>query len=146
MIDIRPFQLELLPQLKAIFLENTPEYFAPEEWTDLHQYLEEHSASYFVLMQKDELIGAGGYRLLDESSAQFHWNFLALAHQKKRLGSRLLEFCIKEVQQIEGIETLEVRTSQHAEGFYHKFGFEVIRREENYWAQDLHLVQMSLSF
>ena len=135
-----------MPQLKAIFWENTPQYFAPEEWSDLESYLEKNASTYFCLMDRATLIGAGGYRLINSQSAQFHWNFLASNYQRQGLGSKLLSFCIEEIAKQSEVKSLEVWTSQHAEAFYHKFGFKELRREENYWAPGLHLVQMKYSF
>lgn len=142
-ILIRPYHKEDFAAVIQVFETNVPEFFAESELEDLIYYLNHEIEDYFILKSADRLIGAGGINYdEDQITARLSWDFLDKGIQHQGAGKLLTEYRIHYVQQNAAIERLIVRTSQFAEGFYHKMGFEVVERTPNYWAEGFDLVFM----
>lgn len=123
---------------------NTPAYFAPEEETDLVNYLHNEAEHYFVMEAEQQLVGCGGFNLLDEGRlARISWDLIHPLKQGKSLGSELLKYRLLKLENIKGIHKIEVRTSQYVWKFYEKNGFVLEETIENYWAPGFDLYRMT---
>ena len=145
MVKILAYQEQYLPDLKEIFFENVPRYFAAREWEDLVDYLERHGDTYYLLLSAGEVIGAGGFHYPDEKTGRLSWDFLSEKAKGKGLGRRLIEHCLEKMMLGERLEKIEVWTSQHACAFYQKFGFQTVRTEKDHWGEGLDLYLMERS-
>jgi hypothetical protein len=47
-----------------IFRMNLPAYFHPNEFKDFLIHLESHGNAYYVLLEDDQIVGAGGYHIM----------------------------------------------------------------------------------
>lgn len=148
MYNIRPYQNSDLEQVKAIFNLNVPAYFAPQEVEDLEKYLQQpRYAATFVLVELDgQIVGAGGYNVLDSNTGQLAWDFIHPDHQGKGVGRTLIQYCLDELLRQKSLQTIQVRTSQLAYPFYEKFGFKTKEIVPDYWAEgfDLYAMQLDL--
>ena len=143
---IRPFRKSDQSRLWELFKLNTPDYFALSELHDLQEYLKLHSKTYYVIESELAVVGAGGYYITEKSEvARIAWDFLDPSARGTGKGRQLVEFRLNKVSQIPTIRSVEVWTSQLAYGFYEKFGFEVLQKENDFWAHGLHLYQMTMS-
>ena len=121
---------------------NTPEYFAPEEEADFVNYLKNEIDFYYVLELNDKIVGCGGINFRDENTGVISWGIIHPEHQKMKLGSKLLNFRVEELQKIEKITRITVRTTQLVFPFFEKNGFKTIQIDDNYWAHGFHLYEM----
>ena len=142
---IRRYEEDDLDAVLSVFRQNVPAFFAPGEESDLIDYLREEKEDYFVVVINDKIVGCGGVNYFsDEQQARISWDFFDLHFQGKGLGKTLLEFRISHIRQQASYQKIVVRTSQLAQQFYAKFGFEVQYTKADYWAEGLHLFYMEL--
>ncbi|MDK2798810.1 MAG: [ribosomal protein S18]-alanine N-acetyltransferase [Clostridiales bacterium] len=94
-------------------------------------------AIYIVVKQENKVIGYGGmWKIFEEghiTNVAIHPDF-----RRKRIGSALMEAMIKTAVDNEiTLLTLEVRESNiPAQRLYSKFGFEVVGKRKNYYADN----------
>jgi len=141
-LEIRKFRPQYRDCLEEILLSNVPLYFAVHEVDEWKTFLNEHADSYFVLLHREGVIGAGGYFFPNNKTARLSWDFLLPEYQGKGFGKFLLQYRLKRVMMYGEVICIEVWTSQHAFRFYEKAGFVVREITENYWDKGLHLYLM----
>ena len=125
---------------------NTPAYFSPAEEKDLIYYLNNEIERYFVMELNNELIGCGGINFSeDKTLGKISWDILHPDHQGKGFGTLLLDHRITELNKIDSVKKITVRTSQLAYKFYKKSGFKLVETVKDYWANgfDLYLMEYS---
>lgn len=99
-VQIRKYTDSDLEAVLAILRLNTPLYFSPEEESELLYYLENEVEHYFVLETERQVIGSGGFNFSGKrTTAKISWDLLHPAFQRKSLGSRLLKYRLKQLQQ-----------------------------------------------
>ncbi len=136
-----------LDQLKLIELirQNTPEFFAPSEESDLINYLNEEVEDYFIIEKDDEIIGCGGINYEKaKSTGIISWDIISSKHQGLGIGSKLLKYRLNELQKNHEINKVIVRTSQYAYPFYEKHGFELGYIKKDHWGKGFDLYYMEL--
>lgn len=122
---------------------NTPTYFAPEEREDLIDYLANHIEYYYVVEVDGKILGCGGFNLTeDRKTAKISWDIIHPDSQGKGVGSALTKFRIQRIKEIEGIQTVSVRTSQLVFKFYEKFGLELKEKVKDFWAEGLDMYRL----
>lgn len=122
---------------------NTPEYFAPSEEVELKDYLENKREDYFVVEEQAEIIGAGGINYFPvDKTARISWDMIHPEHHGKSIGTALTQYKIDLLVKNPTIDIIIVRTSQLANEFYEKMGFELINIQQDFWANGLHLYEM----
>lgn len=143
---IRKFRPQDASAVISIFRENTPDFFAPEEQTDLERFLQANGENYWVIEEKGSIAGCGGIVFSeDRSEGRIAWDFFSPRFHGKGLGRQLTEFRLAEIKKEPRVQRIIVRTSQLAQGFYAKFGFTVESIEKDYWAPGLDLYAMKMS-
>ena len=70
------------------------------------------------------------------------WGMIHPDFQKQGFGTLLLKHRLSELQKIESVEKIIVRTSQHVYPFYEKAGFKISITIPNYWADGFDLIEM----
>lgn len=127
--------------LKLIRL-NIPQYFAPEEETDLSNYLDNEREYYYVLLSGMEIIGCGGINMADDGTrGKISWDIVHPDWQRRSLGSLLLKHRLNVLNSM-GIKRIMVRTSQVAYQFYQKRGFVLKNIKKDYWAKGFDMYAM----
>lgn len=127
--------------LKLIRL-NIPQYFAPEEETDLSNYLDNEREHYYVLLSGMEIIGCGGINMADDGTrGKISWDIVHPDWQRRSLGSLLLKHRLNVLNSM-GIKRITVRTSQVAYQFYQKRGFVLKNIKKDYWAKGFDMYAM----
>ncbi|MTI20685.1 GNAT family N-acetyltransferase [Fulvivirga sp. RKSG066] len=138
---ILPYKMEHRERLLEIFRLNTPKYFAPAEEGDFSLYLSEYPSSYFIIKSMGTIAGCGGY-YGQGHVGRLSWNMIDPIYYAQGLGKTLINYCIDQMLNDHSITTMEVRTSQHAQSFYLKFGFNVIEHKKDFWGTGLDLYTM----
>lgn len=125
---------------------NTPEFFAPSEEKDFVEYLELHAQNYYVVERSGTVIGCGGFNFGFEEgkTVRISWDIIHPDFQGKGVGKELLLYRINEIKKNTTITKIEVRTTQLAYNFYQKSGFQLVKRESDFWAKGFDLYQMKL--
>jgi ribosomal-protein-alanine N-acetyltransferase len=139
----RPYTPADREAVLQIFRPNTPEYFAPEEEADLIDYLRDESEHFFVFEEKGRIIAAGGYNLIG-TQGRLSWYFTDPAHAGKGAASAIARHSLAELKVRPEITEIMVRTSQHAESFFARFGFQTQKTVADFWAKGIDLYQMVL--
>lgn len=147
-MKIRPYQPSDQAHLIDMLRANTPASFAKEEEPDFVFYLKHETELYFVLEEENQIIACGGINFdQDGHTARISWDMVHPDFQGKGAGTQLLQYRINLLRPMKQINTLIVRTSQTAYGFYEKNGFFLEEINKDYWAKgfDLYLMRQSLS-
>jgi [ribosomal protein S18]-alanine N-acetyltransferase len=139
---IRSYLLSDRQDLINVFQSNVPDYFAQSELIDLIEHLDQKESDYYVIVQNNEIVGGGGIALEEDDTVSICWGMVRRDYHKKGMGKLLLEFRLRKIQEHFPGKKICVRTSQHTEAFFHKFGFRTIYSEKNYWAEGLDLFTM----
>ncbi|GAA5028362.1 hypothetical protein GCM10011506_14780 [Marivirga lumbricoides] len=142
-LKIRPY----IPSDKAAVLHlfdlNTPQFFDETEKAGLFSYLENEVEDYFVVEEKDKLIGAGGINYeLQAKTAVISWDIIAPTHHGEGIGRKLMKHRIEFIRKKADIDKIVVRTSQHTYLFYEKMGFKLLEVKKDYWAEGFDLYYM----
>lgn len=144
MMTIRTYNSSDKKAVLELLSSNSPKYFAVSEQKDFENYLENEIEDYFVVEENATIVASGGVNYFPkEKIARISWDIVALESHGKGIGKKLLQHRINLLKSNTDVESIVVRTSQHAYLFYQKMGFEVKEVEKNFWAQgfDLYLMQ-----
>ena len=142
---IRPYQEADRSALLAIMQQHIPEFFDPAELKDFDQYLQSELEDYFVVEEDGRVLAGGGINYLSNTKrARISWDMVHSDHVGKGIGGKLLEHRIDLIRQQGSFESIDVRTSQLAIDFYHRFGFQMIAEESDYWGTGIDLKHLLL--
>ncbi|HNT19531.1 MAG TPA: GNAT family N-acetyltransferase [Saprospiraceae bacterium] len=142
-ITIRKYTPSHRAVLLQLFRLNTPRYFSITEESHFIDYLENHAGHFFIVESGGAVVGCGGYNLFPEQAdARISWDLFHPDFQGRGLGSALLQYRIDRINEVPGLKTITVRTSQWVYRFYEKFGFELKEVIKDYWAEGFDLYRM----
>src|SRR5690606_13632619 len=109
-MKIRKYSPNDKAEVVNIFRRNIPQYFSPIEEQGLIEYLENDIDNYYVLLIDNNIVGAGGFNINDDTTnAVLAWDFFHPQYQGKGLGTALTDFRIKKIKEIKSITTVTVR-------------------------------------
>ncbi len=125
---------------------NSPRFFDFSEEHDFIHYLTHLKEDYFVVEERNKVIGAGGinYCVGKNKEIRFSWDMIHPDYQGKGVGRSLIEYRIDWVKNNRDEKNVVVRTSQLVYLFYQKFGFKLQTITKNFWAEGLDLYVMHL--
>ena len=140
---IKKYQALDRSPLLEVLQANIPKYFAPEEFQDFEKYLAKYANEYFTVHQDGIVVGGVGCKY-DACKKQgiIAWIFFHPDFAGKGLGKLAVNHCLEQLKLNEDIQSVKVRTSQFANLFFEKFGFETILYEKDYWAPGFDLYHM----
>lgn len=142
---IRPVHPSDFSDLFQLFGVHTPVYFHPAEVKDYANYLARYGSTYFVAKVNGVIAGGCGYHYSNEKYGRISWVFTDPAFKGMRIGRQLVSFCLDALRKEGRVEEVEVWTSQHANQFFQRFGFELVSVKADYWAKGLDLYQMRMA-
>lgn len=143
LITIREYEPGDKETVMNLIRLNTPGYFAPEEETDLRNYLDYERELYYVLLWNGRIAGCGGINFADgKTTGKISWDILHPEYQRRSLGTQLLLYRINKLKSIGNIQKIIVRTSQLVYKFYEKHGFELQEIRKDYWAKGIDMYYM----
>lgn len=128
-----------------IFDSNIPKYFSPEERALFENFLQVEAKinPYFVVELNNTIVGCGGYEI-SGSEAGLTWGMVSSRCHNMQIGTELLRYRLKEIQVQPKLLMVNIDTSQHAEGFFKKFGFVITNTVKNGYGVGLHKIYMRL--
>ncbi len=140
---MRPYNNSDKEQLIEIFNLNIPEFFDSKELNEYIGYLEIMGDTYLAIEFESKLIGGVGYEIREsDKSGRINWIFVHPDFSGLGHGKRAVEHCLKILKTDPKVESLIIRTSQHAYKFFEKLGYHIINTEKDYWANGLDLYLM----
>lgn len=141
---IRDYQENDKNTLLELVRLNVPKYFDPTEVDEFLTYLNDQREIYIVYDVKDQgVLGAGGINLRDDGKTGIiSWDFVHPEFHGKGIGGQLLEHRLRILNEEIKVEKIVVRTAQFTYKYYEKFGFKLMRIEEDFWAEGYHLYYM----
>lgn len=144
-MNIEPYTENEKNACLAIFDSNVGIYFADWERDSFETFLQNHACQlpYFVLSDNDTILACGGYELTGHN-ASLTWGMVDRDRHGQSFGSALLKHRLDLIGQEAPGATVEIDTSQRTQGFYKKFGFSVLRIEEDGYQPGLDKVFMRL--
>ncbi len=142
---IRTYHTTDKNRLLELLRLNTPAYFAPEEEPDFIRYLGLHPHEHYIWEEDGVILGCAGANWYpDSDDGRVSWFIVDPKTQGRGIGLGLLRHCIDQLQTNPATQTIIVRTSQMAEGFFARGGFTTLRKEKDYWAPGFDLVYMEM--
>lgn len=111
-----------------IFKSNAPTFFAPDELKIFENFLDHYSRdSYFVVIDKGELVGCGGI-FLDHTTGEagLSWGMVHAQMHNKGIGKFFTDYRIALLRNLNPGKTYKIETSQHTFQFYENRGFVTI--------------------
>lgn len=140
---IRNYRNSDKERIMELFNLSTPEFFSPNEKSDLEYYLSDHSENYFVVLIQNKLVAAGGINTTDTpNKMRISWDLVHPDYRGKGLGSDLTYYRIEVINSSEEKKLIEVRTSQKVYRFYEKQGFVLKETVKDFWAKGFDLYRM----
>ena len=145
-MKLRKFQETDTDAVVEIFRSNIPKYFGPGEEPGLYDFLRDHADDYYVVEVGGEVIGSGGIALndLESPTVSLCWGMIREDHLGTGLGKKLTEFRIDLAREKYAGLPLTIGTSQHTQGFYEKFGFQLVEHTPNGYGPGIDMCRMRL--
>lgn len=126
----------------AMFDENCPEFFAPNERADYAGFLDRVGADYRVCRRDGRVVGAFG---LTPGSApdEAHLNWILLSPNAQGAGlGRAIMGEVAVQAQARGVARVAIAASHRSAPFFARFGAEEVERTPDGWGAGMHRVDM----
>lgn len=141
--DIRLFEAQDREGCLAVFDENCPEFFAPNERAGYAAFLDQDPEGYWVCVLEQRIAAAFGLRNIDEHTAVLNWILLARTSQGRGLGGNIMKQALQTTRS-SGRSLLCISASHRSAPFFAKFGAIELSRHEDGWGPGMHRVEMRI--
>jgi N-acetylglutamate synthase-like GNAT family acetyltransferase len=149
---IRPYNKEDRLFCMEAFKSNVPLYFTKEEVGDYENFLiknenkdESEKAIYFVILHDEKVIGCGGFGEKENTNiVTLAWGLIHNDYHKKGFGKALLLYRFEEIKKLFPNFPVVIDTTQFSYPFFEKFGFEITKITNDYYAEGMHRYDMRL--
>ncbi|MGD8978081.1 MAG: GNAT family N-acetyltransferase [Gammaproteobacteria bacterium] len=129
-----------------VFSSNVPRYFQEHERSEFETFIDTSGCPYFVLALPEGVVGCGGYGQRETGApADLCWGMVAAAHHGSRLGEFLLLGRLAAIVRDQVAASVRLVTTQHTDGFFRRYGFEIRSRVADGYGPGLDKVSMSLT-
>jgi len=128
MILSRTYRPEDMAGCLALFDSNTPRFFDESEREGFVGFLQDQALRwpYQVIEREGRIVGCGGHAVeADGVSVALCWGMVDQTMHGQGLGRVLTQARITAARATPGIRRVILNTSQHTQGFYARFGFEI---------------------
>ncbi|TPH13579.1 GNAT family N-acetyltransferase [Litorilituus lipolyticus] len=127
----------------ALFDDNCPEFFAPNERNDYAAFLDSNPVGYEVCLVGDTVIGAFGLIGDVEEYKHINWILISSKSQGLGIGSRFIDRAIQAAKKDE-LQHIKIAASHLSAPFFAKYGARVIREIPHGWGANMHRIDMEL--
>jgi len=142
---VRPFRAADTAACLAMFDENCPSAFAPNERNDLADYLRDQGHEYRLYLTSSLLAGGCGFHLAsDARSGRLNWIMAARAAHGVGLGRIMMEDTLRIARDHSAVAVLHIAASQHSAPFFQRFGAVPRTTTEHGWGPGMHRVDVEL--
>lgn len=116
----------------ALFDENCPEYFAPNERADYAEFLDMQPCEYQVCLKADVIVGAFGLMGAATDWRDLNWILISPNSHGLGLGTQFIRRVVQQAKSA-GLTGITIATSHLAEPFFAKHGASRIREIKHGW-------------
>jgi N-acetylglutamate synthase-like GNAT family acetyltransferase len=142
----RPFQSSDTEACLALFDQNCPDFFAPNERAEFAEYLQHQGQEYWLYEHEGQVISAFGMHLDEtEHSAHINWIMAAKNHHHSGIGKTMMREAILRAENYPTLRIIHISASQHSAPFFACFDAVQKSIQENGWGPRMHRVEMELS-
>ncbi|MCG7530001.1 GNAT family N-acetyltransferase [Psychrobium sp. MM17-31] len=138
-----PYTPEHQDACLALFDENCPQFFAPNERDDYRGFLDQQYDGYCVCELESKVVGAFGLLKQDDSSHALNWILLSPTAQGIGLGKQIMAQVVQTARD-QRISEISIAASHLSAPFFAKFAAKVIKETPNGWGGGMHRVDMIL--
>ncbi|HEU5046302.1 MAG TPA: GNAT family N-acetyltransferase [Rickettsiales bacterium] len=143
--DFRPFQPFDNEACLALFDQNCPDYFAPNERREFAQYLYVQGHEYRVYEHRGKIGAAFGLHVYsDGHSARINWIMAARNSHKAGIGTVMMHTAIANAKRHPHVKLIHISASQHSASFFTRFGAAQKTIIENGWGPGMHRIEMEI--
>lgn len=143
-IQFERYQPQQLESCLALFDQNCPAYFAPNERDDYRNFLTDGPTDYFLGYQRQALLATFGLTPSgDITRGRLSWIQVAPAAHGKGVGRQMMQL-VTQLAQANGFAELDIAASQHSEAFFNYFGATRVNYVNDGWGPGMHRVNMVL--
>ncbi len=133
-----------------IFDSNCPDTFLEQEREEFGQWLKHKTDKhpYWVLIAYEQAVGCGGIytnyhkKSKYDSEVGLAWGMILKSEQRKGYGKKLFIYRLNYLKKKYPNKTIVLRTSQHTNAFFEKFGFSTVDFTKDGWDQGLDFYEM----
>jgi len=140
--EFEPYSLLHREACLAMFDENCPEFFAPNERADYADFLEGVGADYRVCRRDGRVVGAFGLMpggAADE--AHLNWILLSPTAQGAGLGRAIMGDVAARAAS-RGVARIAIAASHRSSPFFVRFGARELVRTQDGWGPGMHRIDM----
>ena len=127
----------------AIFDENCPDFFAPNERSDYTEFLDSIPADYEVCLSGDSIVGAFGLTGDNSKYKSISWILISPDSQGLGIGSIFMNRAIN-LSRTAKLEHIKIAASHLSAPFFAKYGAKGDIEIKDGWGPDMHRVDMEL--
>ena len=146
-MEICKYKFKYRAQCIEAFDSNIGQYFAPSERAEFIGYIDAvvEGSEYYVCIEagSGKLLGCGGIGF-NSSKAFLAWGLVHKSFHGQGIGTVLTDYRLSHLKQNTLVNTVQIETSQHTQGFYKKRGFIVTKTEPNGFGEGIDRVAMEL--
>lgn len=150
LIKIRPCKPSDNEKCLKAFESNVPTFFAKDEVVEFKEFLSKLEngsiqTKFFVIAIIDEVIGCGGFGDKNNTGVvSLAWGLIHKNYHKQGFGEKLLRFRLELINETFPNLPVIVDSTQFANGFFEKFGFQTTKITQDFYAKGLHRHDMVL--
>jgi GNAT superfamily N-acetyltransferase len=139
----RPYTSSDRATCRALFDQNCPRFFAPNERAGYEEFLDTWAAHYQVCLLDGQVVGAFGILPDPEQGHALRWIVLTPTLQGQGLGSAIMNRVLGSLKAA-GVGRLSIGASHLSAPFFARFGASEIARTPHGWGPGMHRVDMVL--
>lgn len=143
-IDFKPYQSEDFSACMALFDDNCPSHFAPNEKADYQAYLEQLPEDYYIAYQGKKPLAAFGFLLNHTSKrGQITWIMVAKSTQGTGIGRQMMDKS-RQLGLAADMEIVDIAASHLSAPFFARFGAKALNHIADGWGPGMHRIDMEL--
>jgi GNAT superfamily N-acetyltransferase len=128
----------------ALFDENCPDFFAPNERADYEAFLDSGPEGYRVGVIDGRVIAAFGVIMAVEGRCRLNWIMVARDAQGGGVGRGIMTDVLQQAAAA-GAAWVDIATSHKSAPFFARFGARERGRIDNGWGPGMHRIDMELA-
>jgi GNAT superfamily N-acetyltransferase len=141
----RPYEAKDRAACRALFDENCPDFFAPNERAEYAEFLDSSPQGYEVCILYDQLVGAFGLHAHDSGDLAVRWIMVSRQVHGRGLGSTMMTRVLSSARSM-GAKRLHIAASHKSAPFFARFGALETARITDGWGPEMHRVEMQIGF
>ena len=142
-VNFRSYQLQDKQACLKIFDENSPKFFAANEYSDYADFLDTNPIGYEVCILDNSIVGAFGLIGVTSVYKSINWIMISPNSHGLGVGSLFMKRAIS-LANDHKLNHIKIAASHLSAPFFAKYGAISIGEIENGWGPNMHRVDMEL--